>query len=106
MSANAECLSNASFTCACLPCLYFVCGAPPLFDLIVAQEPSFSTKDHRGPRMVDYIWLGGSVRLQATLALPYEGQGDDFARMPNLWWPSDHIALGAQIILPARKADE
>jgi uncharacterized membrane protein YgcG len=106
-----------------------------------AQEPAFTTKDHRGPKTLDYIWLGGSCRLAAVLSMPWcdssssssssgggggggggsksgsneagevptkkEGErAATFVRMPNLSFPSDHLALGCTLRLPHLSADE
>lgn len=70
-------------------------------------------KDYRGERCLDYIWLGGAARLVRTLTMPYGGDAGGepgaaarFSRIPNRQWPSDHIAIGAEILLPMRHGDE
>jgi hypothetical protein len=69
-------------------------------------------KDHRGERCLDYIWLGGAARLVRTLSLPYSDGHDElrsapeFPRIPNTRWPSDHLAIGAEVLLPMRHGDE
>eukprot|EP01043_Picozoa_sp_COSAG02_P039038 COSAG02_NODE_3054_length_7458_cov_5.759750_4_plen_73_part_00 len=71
-------------------------------------------KDHRGERCLDYIWTSGAAKLVRTLTLPYGelhagGEPDaaaEFARIPNCQWPSDHLAIGAEVLLPMRHSDE
>jgi hypothetical protein len=71
-------------------------------------------KDHRGERCLDYIWLSGAARLVRTLMLPYgeahaggeAGAAAGFSRIPNCQWPSDHLAIGAEVLLPMRHGDE
>jgi endonuclease/exonuclease/phosphatase family metal-dependent hydrolase len=85
----------------------------PILTGSATQEPTCTMKDHRGARCLDYLWLGGAARLVRTLRMPYGGaqSGDagaaaSFPRIPNRQWPSDHLAIGAEILLPMRHADE
>lgn len=71
-------------------------------------------KDHRGERCLDFVWLGGAAELIRTLRMPYgaprgggaAGAASGFSRIPNWQWPSDHLAIGAEIMLPMRHGDE
>ena len=66
------------------------------------------------------------MRVLATLSMPHAAnlaweagredddraswdqgwEGGSFGWMPNVSWPSDHLAVGVEVVLPARHADE
>jgi len=92
----------------------------------VGCEPRFTAKDRRGERCLDYLFCAGTMRVLATLSMPHAAnlaweagredddraawdqgwEGGSFGWMPNVSWPSDHLAVGVEVVLPARHADE
>lgn len=71
---------------------------------------------------IDYIWVSSGedppsaegsegsrslrcapVEVQQVLGMPYPiSSPEEFGKIPDATWPSDHLAIGAQIALPRR----
>lgn len=83
--------------------------APLLSCYYQSAEPPLTTKTARFAGCIDYIWLGFGWAVVSTLEMPYHykpGQDasemTDVIPMPNGEHPSDHLALGCQLITPCK----
>jgi mRNA deadenylase 3'-5' endonuclease subunit Ccr4 len=64
------------------------------------KEPPLTTKTRDFEGTLDYIFVGGGMRVTDRMDLPYVKDGaESFGKLPNAVYPSDHIALVAQLYL-------
>lgn len=78
-----------------------LCGdltGPGLLDAYDTRETLLTTKVPHFCGRIDYIWHSKRLNLQSVLDLPYTSDNYvDFPCIPNEEFPSDHIAIGAQM---------
>jgi len=54
---------------------------------------------------LDYVWIGGDAVVRRVLTMPYDvARPDEFGKIPDAKWPSDHLALGVAMQIVAAPA--
>mmetsp|Transcript_105992 Transcript_105992/g.187745 ORF Transcript_105992/g.187745 Transcript_105992/m.187745 type:complete len:385 (+) Transcript_105992:80-1234(+) len=76
---------------------------------ILGSEPEYTTwkrrGDHEDHHTIDYIFLSESLSVSRVL-LPPDGKEVDPARFPGWRYPSDHVALFADVLVPSESAEQ
>lgn len=57
---------------------------------ITTKTPSFAGA-------IDYIWRDPGVAVEKVLEMPYSDP-EEFAPIPDSWYPSDHLCIGADFV--------
>jgi mRNA deadenylase 3'-5' endonuclease subunit Ccr4 len=69
-------------------------------------EPAYTTYHHGSHACVDYIWAGEGCHVAAVCEMLPRQALEQHGGLPNEAWPSDHMALLADIVVPyTRDAD-
>lgn len=82
-----------------------VSAVGPLTSATVAatgREAPFTTRTLTFEGTLDYIFISSGLEVRGTLPLPFDADGltpdgSPFQAVPNTTWPSDHLAIGADI---------
>lgn len=79
-------------------------GVRSVYAAALGSEPSYTTwkrrGDHEAKHTIDYIFVSGPIAVSRVL-LPPEEESMGTERLPNWSYPSDHVALFAELIVPA-----
>ena len=70
----------------------------------LGKEPAYTTWKCRGTKedkhTIDYMFLSGDITVRRVLAPPAEGDVEP-SRLPGWRYPSDHVALHAELLVPS-----
>jgi hypothetical protein len=85
----------------------------------LGAEPPLTTRTSTFDGTLDYLFLSaGDWEVAAVLSMPYAAGGgaaarppssvppDAFPAAPNAVWPSDHLAVGAELVLLPERQQE
>jgi CCR4-NOT transcription complex subunit 6 len=70
------------------------------------HEPPFTNRHSSFAGCIDYVWLSPQLQVVGLLDMPYtysshsnDHRSVTFGFTPNEQWPSDHLAMGAELVL-------
>jgi len=84
----------------CIGDLTFPIGLTSVYSYVYGSEPLITTKTDKFSGTLDYIFVR-NLKVASALDMPFNDSSiTKFGPIPNAAWPSDHIAICSDLIIP------
>ena len=77
------------------------CGLHSTYRTVLGKEPPLTSVKPEFRHPIDYIFTSKGLKANGVLDITVGGSNEDVAAAGEEPWPSDHLALLAEVELPA-----